>query len=261
MFGMLGKKMGMTQHFKGNGDLVPVTMIECGPCTVIQRKTLKKEGYNAIQLGFSNIEKLQRVGKAKKGHFQRAKTPIFSHLGEYRMNDIEMVKVGNTLKVDLFKIGDRLNVRGRTIGRGFQGVIKRHGKSGGGASHGSHFHRTPGSIGMCTSPARVIKNMKLPGQMGNVYRTIKNVEIIDIDVENNLLFVKGSVPGSKNGLLRITNAYANLKDRLPLEEKKEEKAEAAQAEAAPQTEKAGEVKEVKEETKKTEEKKEEKKNA
>lgn len=232
--GLMGKNLGMTQKFDEHGDMVPVTVIKCGPCAVVQKKVLEKEGYWALQLGFDEVKKAQRLNRARKGLFQKAKTPLFKHLGELRLEKDEGVNVGDTLGVNLFQVGDSIKVRGKTKGRGFQGVIKRHGKSGGGASHGSHFHRAPGSIGMCTDPARVIKNMRLPGHMGDDFRTVKNLKVVEIDVENNLLFVKGAVPGSKNGLLTLTNTAATLSERLPKKEvpKAEEKAESKKEETS-----------------------------
>ena len=245
MLTLYGENLGMSQKFTENGDLVPVTVIKCGPCTVVQKKTKDKEGYNALQLGFAEVKKLQNVKRARKGHFQKAKTPIFRWLGEFRADNLEEVNVGDSLGVDLFRVGDPLSIRGKTKGRGFQGVIKRHGKAGGGASHGSHFHRAPGSIGMCASPAKVIKGMKMPGHMGDEFRTIKNLKVIDIDTENNLLFVKGAVPGAKSGFLKITNIVAKLNERFKKaesEKSQDEKEEAAVAETAEENKDSGEVK-------------------
>lgn len=223
MLGLLGKKLGMTQKFTGEGDVVPVTVIRCGPCAVVQKKIRGKEGYNALQLGFEEVKKAQRVNRPAKGHFARAKTSLYRYLGECRENNIENVNVGDCLDVGLFEVGDRLNIRGITKGRGFQGVVKRHGFSGGPASHGSHTHRAPGSIGMCADPGRVLKNTKLPGHMGSEFRTIKNMEVVEVDLPNNLLFVRGAVPGSRNGLVRITNASVDLSARFK-KDKKEVKA-------------------------------------
>lgn len=245
MLTLYGKNLGMTQKFAENGDCIPLTVIQCGPCVVVQKKTVEKEGYNALQLGFEEMKKAQSLNRPKKGHFAKAKTPMYRWLGEYRTDNIEVVNVGDSLNVDLFQVGDNLNIRGKTKGRGFQGVMKRHNKSGGAASHGSHFHRAPGSIGMCTDPARVIKGMRLPGHMGNVYRTIKNLKVVGIDVENNLLFVKGAVPGSKNGYLRITNPTVELQERFKKAEETKpeaEQKEAAEEKAAPEKIDSEEVK-------------------
>lgn len=213
MKGLPGKNLGMTQKFDDNGDMVPVTVIKCGPCTVVQKKTREKEGYGALQLGFEEVKKLQSMNRPRKGHFQKAGTPIFKYLSECRLED-DKLKVGDQVGAGVFEVGDFLNIRGTTKGRGFQGVMKRHGKSGGGASHGSCFHRAPGSIGMNSDPARVIKNMKLPGHMGTDLVTIKNLKLLDIDQENSLLFVKGSVPGHRNGLVKIALASGDLTLRL-----------------------------------------------
>jgi large subunit ribosomal protein L3 len=222
MLTLYGKNLGMTQEFAENGDMVPVTVIQCGPCIVVQKKTVDKEGYCALQLGFDEIKKAQRVNRPRKGHFQKAKTPMFRRLGEYRADDLDDVNVGDSLSVELFQIGDLLNIRGKSKGRGFQGVIKRHNKSGGAASHGSHFHRTTGSIGMCADPAKVIKGMRMPGHMGSEFKTIKNLKVIAIDAENNLLFVKGAVPGAKNGFLKISQPKIKLGERLPKPSKQED---------------------------------------
>lgn len=214
MKGLLGKNLGMTQKFNDKGELVPVTAIKCGPCAVIQRKTVNKEGYSAVQLGFEEVKKLQRVNKATKGHFQKAGTPVFKHTFECRVDDSLNIKVGDVVDAGLFETGDLLSIKGRSKGRGFQGVVKRYGHSGGGAAHGSHFHRAPGSIGQNSSPSRVIPGMKMPGHMGNNDITIKNIELIEIDRENNLIFVKGSVPGCKNSMVNITALSADISARI-----------------------------------------------
>lgn len=208
----------MTQKFTADGESVPVTVIKCGPCTVVQKKTKKTDGYNALQLGFGETLKAQRFTKAMKGHFQKAKTGIFNHLGEVRLDDLENVNVGDLLTATLFHIGDKLHVSGITKGRGFQGVIKRHHKAGGPATHGSCFHRTPGSIGMRQFPGRVLKNTRLPGHMGVDKVKTKNLVVVDIDAENNLVFVKGAVPGYSNGLVMVDNSYVNLSSRLTKKE-------------------------------------------
>jgi large subunit ribosomal protein L3 len=185
--GILGKKLGMTQVFDEHGNMIPVTVVLAGPCVIVQIKTIESDGYNAIQVGFEEFEKPQRINKPTKGHFTRAKTKAFKVLREFRTDLAGDFKVGQVFDLNKFKKGDILNVSGTTKGRGFQGVIKRHGKAGGPASHGSHFHRGTGSIGMCAEPGRVIKGMKMPGQMGNVKRTIKTLEVADIKLDENLL--------------------------------------------------------------------------
>lgn len=238
MLGYLGRKLGMTQKFDEKGDAIPVTVIKCGPCTVIDKRTKERDGYCALQLGFEEEKKAQKVSKSLKGHFQKAKTPLFKQLGELRTGDIENINVGDSLNIGMMQVGDNVNVVGTTKGRGFQGVIKRHGKSGGAASHGSHFHRAPGSIGMCADPSRVIKGMGMPGHMGTARRTLKNLKVIEIDLENNLLFVKGAVPGSRNGLVMVTNTKAKISDRL----KKEEPAKEVVPQEKPEVESREETK-------------------
>jgi len=246
MLGCFGQKMGMTQKFMENGDATPVTVIKCGPCTVTQKKTSKKEGYSALQLGFKEEEKVQRVNRPQRGHFKKAKTGVFRRLGELRSEKIDDINVGDVIDVKAFQVGDLLNVRGMVKGRGFQGNIKRHNQSGGGASHGSHFHRSPGSIGMCQDPGRVIKGTRLPGHMGTNFVTTKRLKIVEIDVENNLLFVTGAIAGANGGYLQITTPGLDFSDRVVKE-------------AAPKEEPAKEVdtEEVKAEEAKTEETKQE----
>lgn len=175
--GIVARKKGMTQLFRPQGEVVPVTVVEAGPCQVAQRKTKAREGYDAVQL------KLDR------------------HLREFRVDSNDESKQGDTVTVSIFKTGDRLHATAMTKGKGFQGVIKRHGKSGGPASHGSRFHRSTGSIGQRTSPGEVFKNMKLPGHMGHVRVTTRNLEVIE--VRDNLVFLKGSVPGPNDGIVLL----------------------------------------------------------
>ena len=207
--GLIGKKIGMTQIFDANGRVVPVTVIKAGPCVVVQKKTVARDGYEKVQLGFVDQSKKVRVNKPMEGHFKRANVPPTAKLKEFHYTgDSEELKVGdNILPGDVFTIGAFVNVIGRSKGRGFQGVIKRHGFSGGKATHGSMFHRAPGSIGASASPSRVVAGMKNPGHMGNVNVNIEDLEIIDIDDENNLLMVKGSVPGSRNSYVTIIKAF------------------------------------------------------
>ena len=214
MIALLGRKLGMTQKFAEDGGVVPLTALECGPYTVVQIKTSEKDGYNAIQIGFCKLKKTKRVSSPLMGHFKKAGVDGFAHLTECRTDEVSLFKVGDVLDVSVFKVGDRIDVRGKTKGRGFQGVVKRHGKKGGGAAHGSHFHRAPGSIGMNSWPARVIKNMGMPGHMGDEFVTIKNLEVVDVDPEKNILFVKGAVPGAPNSIVKISAAKLSFKDRL-----------------------------------------------
>ena len=201
--GLLGKKIGMTRVYSQEGDVIGVTAIETGPCVVLQKKTEGKEGYNAIQVGFGP-KKESRTNKPMLGHFKNGGKGGFYHVKEFRVDDPEQYEVGQEIMAaDLFRVGDIVDISGRSKGRGFQGVMKRHGFHGGRKTHGSMFHRAPGSIGCSAWPSRVIKGKKMPGRMGNNLLTKKNVIIVDIRQEDNILLVKGSVPGAKQGLLSI----------------------------------------------------------
>ncbi len=201
--GILGRKLGMTRVYDENGHAIPVTVIEAGPCTVLQKKSVAKEGYDAVQLGFLR-RKVSRVTKAEAGHCKRAGSETaFYHVREFRIQPDEAIEVGQELTLaSMFQIGDMVTVSGQSKGRGFQGVIRRHGFSGGRKTHGSNFHRAPGSIGCSAWPSRVLKGKKLPGRMGNDRVTLKNLKIVDIR-DNHVLLVRGAVPGAKNGLLNI----------------------------------------------------------
>lgn len=212
--GLIAKKKGMTRVFNQQGEVVPVTVLQAGPCAVVQKKTKARDGYDAVQLGFSEETRPQRLGRARKGHFAKRKTKLYKNLREFRPPQIALFTEGQELDVNLFQPGDIVDVQGITKGRGFQGVIKRHGKAGGPATHGSHFHRAPGSIGMCADPGRVFKNMKLPGHMGAVTRTAKNLEIVAVDAEENALLVKGAVPGSREGVVLVVKRTADGGERL-----------------------------------------------
>lgn len=212
MLGLMGKKLGMTQVFAGEGDMLPVTVLEVGPCTVVQKKTGESDGYDALQLGFGT-RKPKNTAKPMRGHFEKRKLPVFRHLKEFRTEKAAEFEVGDELLAAAFKPGDIVNVTGRTKGRGFQGVIKRHGKHGGPAAHGSNFHRRPGSIGMRTWPARVPKNMKLPGHLGDERVTIKGLEVVEVRAEENLVLIKGSVPGATGSLLLLTPATEAIEGR------------------------------------------------
>ncbi len=201
--GILGKKLGMTRVYSELGEATPVTVIEAGPCTVLQVKTAAKEGYNAIQVGFG-AKKADRINKPLTGHFQKAGGEGFYHIREFRVENPDDYTVGQKVSLEgLFAVGDIVDIQGKSKGHGFQGVIKRHGFGGGGAGHGSGFHRAPGSIGCSAWPSRVVKGKKMPGRMGNETILKKNVIVIDIRDEDNVLLVKGPVPGAKNGLLKI----------------------------------------------------------
>jgi len=205
MKGLLGKKLGMTQIFTEDDRVVPVTIIEAGECVVTQIKTSEKDGYSAIQIGFGEIrEKL--VNKPAKGHFEKAKVKAKRHLAEIRIDEGEEYKIGQPVKVDIFEVGEKADVTGISKGKGYAGVVKRWGFGGGPGGHGSHFHRKPGAIGACASPSRVFKGRKLPGQMGDKRITTQNLEIVGVDVEQDLLLIKGNVPGSKNSLVMVKEA-------------------------------------------------------
>lgn len=200
MKGILGKKLGMTQVFSGEDYLIPVTVIEAGPCRVILPKTKEKDGYEAVQMGFDEIKKEKNVPKGRLGHFKKVSLPPYRFLREIKM---EGQKIGDYITVDIFNKGEKVSIAGISKGKGFQGVMKRHNYSGGPGSHGSMFNRAPGSIGQSSSPSRVWKNKGLPGHMGSKKITKKNIEVIDVKKEQNLLIVKGSVPGSNGGYLII----------------------------------------------------------
>ena len=201
--GLLGKKIGMTRVYSEQGQAIPVTVIEAGPCVVLQKKTEAKEGYNAIQIGFGP-KKETRMTKPEAGHFKAAGKGGFYHTKEFRVADPDAYELGQEIQLaDLVKIGDEVHISGKSKGRGFQGVIKRHGFKGGRKTHGSMFHRRPGSIGCSAWPSRVIKGKKLPGRMGNELLTKKNLTVVDVRADENILLVKGSVPGAKQGLVQI----------------------------------------------------------
>ena len=201
MKAIIGKKIGMTQIFDENGYVIPVTVIEAGPCTVAQVKSVETDGYNAVQLGFGEV-KDKHINKPEKGHFAKSKLSAKKHLREFRVEEAD-VKVGDELKADVFAAGDKIDVQGTTKGKGFQGVIKRHGQSRGPMGHGSMYHRRPGSMGSTSTPGRVFKGKKLPGHMGVQTVTIQNLDVVRVDMDKNVLLVKGSVPGPKGAILKI----------------------------------------------------------
>lgn len=201
--GLIGRKVGMTQIFDEEGNVVPVTVIQAGPCTVVQKKTKEKDGYIAVQLGFEEEKKLKKVTKPLEGHFQKSGLPPFKVLREFKFDESTEIKEGDQFSVDIFRPGEKVDVIGTSKGKGFAGVVKRWGFRGGKASHGSMFHRAPGSIGASAFPSRVFKGKKLPGHMGHRRVTVKNLTVVRADKERNLLLVKGAVPGAKGGLLLI----------------------------------------------------------
>jgi large subunit ribosomal protein L3 len=200
--GLLGRKIGCSSLFQRDGSRVPVTLIEAGPCTVIDRRTPEKNGYGAVQLGFGP-KKMQRVKKPLQGQFKRAKGGAFYLLREFRVKSVEGVEPGQKVTVSVFKPGDRVDVTGTSKGKGFQGGVKRHGWSGGRASHGSMFHRAPGSIGASAWPSHVTRGHSMPGHMGHARRTVQNLEVVEVRPEQNLLVVRGAVPGPRHGYLLI----------------------------------------------------------
>jgi len=200
--GLIGKKLGMTALFTSDGKYIPVTVVQVGPCVVTQIKAMSSDGYNAIQLGFGERKK-SRINKPMQGHLKKSGAECFGFLREVPVDDPGEYKLGQTVSLDLFAIGERIDVTGTTKGRGFAGVIKRHGFHGGKKTHGSHSHRIPGSIGCSAWPAKVVKGKKMPGQYGNNRKTVRNLEIVDIRPEQNLMLIKGAVPGSGYGLVEI----------------------------------------------------------
>ena len=192
----------MTGLFTSEGKNIPVTAVQVGPCVVTQIKTVANDGYNALQLGFGDKKK-SRVHKALEGHLKKSGENRFAFLREVSVNDPSEYGIGQTINLDIFNIGEYIDVSGTTKGRGFSGVIKRHGFHGGKKTHGSHSHRIPGSIGCSAWPAKGIKGKKMPGQYGNYRKTVRNLEIVDIRPEENLILIKGAIPGSKNGIVEI----------------------------------------------------------
>jgi large subunit ribosomal protein L3 len=201
--GLLGKKVGMTQLLQDDGTVVPVTVIQAGPCVVVQKKTKQKDGYDAVQLGFVEFVKAKRVNKAMTGHFKKANVAPAKFTREIAVVGDEAANPGDKVMVDIFNANELVHVIGTSKGRGFAGLIKRHHFRGGRASHGSMFHRAPGSIGSSAYPSRVLKGMRMAGHMGNERVTVQNLRVARIDQENNLLFVRGAVPGPTGGYVVV----------------------------------------------------------
>jgi large subunit ribosomal protein L3 len=199
---LLGRKLGMTRIFTEDGRWVPVTLVQAGPCTVVQRKTKDNDGYDAVQVGFEELKE-KRCTKPQAGHFAKHGVAPKRVLKEIRLDAAIEVNPGDEIRTDIFKVGDRVDVSGTTKGRGFAGVIRRHGFKGGPAAHGSTFKRAPGSIGQSADPSKVYKGKKLPGQMGNVRRTTQNLEVVQVDTEKNLLLVRGAIPGANGSLVEV----------------------------------------------------------
>jgi len=200
---MIGKKIGMTQIFDESGKVVPVTVIEAGPCVVVQKKTVENDGYDSVQLGYGDV-KIKNVTKPLQGHFKKADVACKKTLKEFRLDDCSAINVGDVLKADVFAVGDAVDVSGVSKGKGFQGAIKRHNQHRLKMTHGTGpVHREAGSMGACSSPSRIYKGKALPGHMGAENVTVQNLEVVKIDVENNLIALKGAVPGPKGGIVCI----------------------------------------------------------
>jgi len=202
---ILGRKLGMTQVWSEEDELVPVTVIEAGPCVVSQLKTVSRDGYAAAQIAFGDIKE-SKVNKPLAGHFAKAGVPPRRHTAEIRLSEDDELEVGGEITVDMFETGGTVHVTGTSKGKGFAGVIKRHGFHGGPGGHGSHLHRAPGSIGQASTPSRVFRGSGMPGHMGSETVTVRNLEVVRVDPEQNLLLVKGAVPGAKGSLLTIRSA-------------------------------------------------------
>ena len=204
MKGILGRKIGMTQIFTEAGEVVPVTVVEAGPVVVTQVKTIENDGYNAVQVGFVDAKE-KSLNKPQKGHLAAANT-LKKHLKEFRVESVDAYTVGQEIKADVFVAGEMIDVTGISKGKGFQGPIKRHGQSRGPESHGSRYHRRPGSMGACSYPGRVFKNKKLAGHMGSVKVTVQNLEVVRVDADKNFILVKGAIPGAKGSVVTLKEA-------------------------------------------------------
>ncbi len=202
---ILGKKLGMTQLFDEAGKIIPVTVVEAGPCVVVQKKTVENDGYSAVQVGFVDIAE-KKVNKPMKGHFEKAAVAFKKHLKEFKLEDAESMNVGDEIKVDAFAANEKVDVTGISKGKGFAGAIKRWNSHRGPMSHGSGYHRSAGSLGACSDPSRVFKGKKLAGHMGCDTVTVQNLDVVSVDVEKNLLLVRGAIPGPKGGLVIVKNA-------------------------------------------------------
>jgi large subunit ribosomal protein L3 len=202
---LIGKKIGMTQIFEDTGKAIPVSVLQVGPCPIVQVKTKEKDGYTAIQIGFQEVKE-SRAGKPAVGHFVKANLKPHRVVREVRVDDPEQYKVGDAVDLNSFEGTDRVHVAGTTKGRGFTGTTKRYGFRTGRSTHGNKCHRAPGSVGMCATPARIFKGKRMPGRMGGVRRTVKNLEVVQMDTENHLLFVRGAVPGANNGFVFVRKA-------------------------------------------------------
>lgn len=199
---MIGRKLGMTGVFSTDGTYVPVTVVKLGPCVVTQIKTIANDGYNSLQIGFGE-KKAKNVTKPLKGHFAKSGDGVFEVIREVPVDDPSSYQLGQVITPDMFKIGEKVDVVGQTKGRGFSGVMRRHGHSGGRITHGSHNKRIPGSIGCSAWPSKVVKGKKMPGQFGNVRKTVRKLVIVDVRPDDNIVLIKGALPGSRSGLVMI----------------------------------------------------------
>ena len=202
---ILGTKVGMTQLFAEDGKVIPVTVIQAGPCTVVQKKTVDAEGYDAVVVGFGEVRE-KSLNKPQKGTFAKADVAAKKYLREFRLDDISSLNVADEIKADIFETGEKVDVSGISKGKGFAGPMKRWGLHRGPMSHGSGYHRGSGSMGACSNPGRVMKGKKLPGHMGVVKVTVQNLEVVKVDAEAGLILVKGAIPGNKGGLVTVRNS-------------------------------------------------------
>ena len=211
MKALIGRKIGMTQIFNDEGHVIPVTAIEVGPCTITQIKTEEQDGYTAVQLGFGEVKE-NKLTKPEKGKFDKSNIAPKKYLKEFRVDSVEGMNVGDELKADTFAAGDKVDVQGTSKGKGFQGVIKRWGQHRGPMGHGSMYHRRPGSMGPTSTPGRVFPGKHLPGHMGDVTVTVQNLEVVKVDLDKNIILVKGSVPGAKGAILKVKSSVKTKKE-------------------------------------------------
>ena len=207
---IMAKKLGMTQIFDEAGKVIPVTVIEAGPNAVIQKKTVENDGYEAVQVGFVDLKE-KKTNKPTKGHFAKAGVAPKKYIKEFRLDDVSALNVGDEIKADIFEAGEKVDVAGITKGKGYAGTIKRWGQHRGPMTHGSGYHRGPGSMGMCSDPGRVFKGKRLPGHMGVERVTIQNLTLVKVDAEKNIILIKGGLPGPKGGLLIVKNTVKGRK--------------------------------------------------
>ena len=202
---IIGRKLGMTQIFTDKGQVIPVTVVEAGPCTVVQKKTEETDGYCSVQLSFDEVQ-ASKISKPEAGHLEKYGAAPARVLREFKLDDAMSMEPGQVVKVDTFEAGDKVDISGKSKGKGFQGVIKRHGQHRGPMAHGSKYHRSPGSMGASAYPSRVPKGKKLPGQMGNKNVTALNLEVVDVDPDENILLIKGAVPGPRGSVVVVKSS-------------------------------------------------------